>query len=100
MVDQPDRSLPTSVPLHIARASRGAPQGTKRSAGPSRGAGARAQLGLDAPETAIALGTLGEVLVKKGDLAAAEPLLRRALAAQERCLAPDNPESGLTMSHL
>ena len=57
-------------------------------------------LGSDAPETAIALVTLGDVLVKKGELAAAEPLLRRALAAQEQCLAADNPEAGLTMWHL
>jgi kinesin light chain len=57
-------------------------------------------LGPDAPETAIALATLGEVLAKKGEPAAAETLLRRALAVQQQCLAADNPDTGLTLWHL
>ena len=58
------------------------------------------RLGPEHPETAFALTMLGEVLVKKGDFASAEPLMRRALAVQQQALPADHPDTGLSMWHL
>ena len=49
--------------------------------------------GPETPDTAFALTALGEVLAKKGDASAAEPLFRRALAVQQQRLPPTTPTS-------
>ena len=84
------------VPRQGARSPR-----RSREPQPTRAAGARAHLGPETPETAIALTALGEVLAKTGDAGGAEPLFRRALvASQQRQLDADNPDIGLTMWNL
>ena len=52
-------------------------------------------LGPDHPQTAASLDNLGSLLQDQGDLAAARPLLERALAICERVLGPDHPQTAL-----
>jgi class 3 adenylate cyclase/tetratricopeptide (TPR) repeat protein len=58
------------------------------------------QFGADHAETAKALTNLARVCVQQGDVARAEPLLRRAIAIQQVAPGPDHPDTARTVAVL
>ena len=59
-----------------------------------------ANLGLDAPEVAIALNNLAQLLKDTNRLAEAEPLMRRALAIDEQSYGAEHPEVAIRLNNL
>jgi Tetratricopeptide repeat len=57
-------------------------------------------LGPDHPHTATSLSNLAWLLRAQGELAAARPLLERALAIRERVLGPDHPDTAISRESL
>ncbi len=60
----------------------------------------RRNLGPDHPDVAADLSNLAVLLLTTGRLAEAEPLLRRALAIDERWLGPDDPSVAFDLNNL
>jgi tetratricopeptide (TPR) repeat protein len=57
-------------------------------------------LGPEHPDTATCLNNLGRLLRDHGDLAAARPLLERALAMREKVLGSEHPETAKSLNNL
>jgi serine/threonine protein kinase/tetratricopeptide (TPR) repeat protein len=60
----------------------------------------RREKAVDAPRTAATLGRLGTLLSERGDLEAAEPLLRESLELLERHLGPDHGDLAPSLNNL
>jgi Flp pilus assembly protein TadD len=57
-------------------------------------------LGSEHPDTLSSLNNLAILLKYKGDLAGAEPLLRRVIEARERTLGPEHPDTLRSLNNL
>ena len=60
----------------------------------------RESLGEKRPEVATALDNLGAVLMSRGDMTEAEPLLRQALAIRRELLPADDPQLAVSLNNL
>ena len=57
-------------------------------------------LGREHPDTATTMNNLAMVLRDQGELAAARPLIERALAIGEKVLGTDHPSTAITLNQL
>jgi hypothetical protein len=57
-------------------------------------------LGPEHPDTAASVNNLGVLFGDQGDLAAAQPLLERALAIREKALGPEHPDTAMSLNNL
>ena len=60
----------------------------------------REELGPEHPEVAIGLNNLAQLLQATNRLAEAEPLMRRALAIDEKSFGPDHPNVAIGLNNL
>ena len=78
-------------------------EGQDRSGDRTRAGGAAAsprEPGEKRPEVATALDNLGAVLMSRGDMTEAEPLLRQALAIRRELLPADDPQLAVSLNNL
>jgi tetratricopeptide (TPR) repeat protein len=57
-------------------------------------------LGLEHPDTARSLDSLGDVCMQQGDVAGAQPLYERALRIREKVLGPEHPDTARSLATL